>query len=489
MGMILNKLFSTICILALAFTAVNAMAEEEVTGPEGPAIDLKAQSIRYGTDTSEFFANGHVRVDYNGMILTSDSIQGNWDTGDVVAQGNVEFQNGVNRLKAQTFKYNLRTAVGLATNASTKVGPIFFTAEELRADPGRYSLINSRFTGCDLQKPHYYMIARELAVEPGKRITAKHVTFVLLGNKLFTVPNYQVDLRKKNGRGQDFPMIGISRRYGVFVGKQFDVMQGTKTSGVLDARLSTKQVLQLGLSFDQINGRPYFVRTSYRLPYYGGSKAGLLVSRVPEFGVRLTCGDVSPKLSVTQDQLDLFSGYASVLTKPDHPGRLNSISELGFGEFLEDPTHTSGGRADARVLAWTSPVKVFDPHTSVSAGIMARQSLYSNGKEYTVLGYRCSIGRQFGNNTAAEVTYATRSPFGTSPFDFDQIDLANELDVRVYFPVGRYNLEVGERYNLRGRSFYDYDLSISRTYHCLTPKITWRKRFSEVGIGVGIVAF
>jgi lipopolysaccharide export system protein LptA len=487
--MILNRFCIYIFALILTALALPILADGATPTKPDPMIDLQAQNIRYDMDDHKFFADGHVKAEYGDEILRADSMQGDLDTGDVVARGNVEYVKKDKRLKAETFNYNFNTEIGSGANAVAKVGPIFLNGTDLTSDSTQFVLHNADFTTCNAQTPHYYLHAKELIVQPGKQLIAKHVTIVLLGRKLFTVPSYSVNLNRPKETGQTFPMIGARKNYGAFVNQQFDLSRGSKTKGLLDVRLSTKQILQLGISYDQIDGKPFFVRTSYRLPYYGGSRTDLLVSRLPEVGMRFVTGDVTRKLTTTQDQLDIFSGYTSVLGKPKHPGGFNAITEVGLGEFAEYPTGISSARADARFLGWLSPIKIIDPFTTISPGIMARHSVYAGGKEYSVLGYRLSVGRHLGHDTAIEMTYAARSPSGSTPFQFDQIDLSHELDANVYFPVGAFNVILGGRYNLQNDSFFDSSLTISRTYHCLTPKIIWRNRFSEFSVGLGIVAF
>ncbi len=75
----------------------------------------------------------------------------------------------------------------------------------------------SKFTGCDLDSPHYYFDASEVIIYPGDHLIAKHATFRELNGKLplFYWPYLYISLKDKDQRL--VPEIGYSNSRGWFL--------------------------------------------------------------------------------------------------------------------------------------------------------------------------------------------------------------------------------------------------------------------------------
>ena len=483
----MTRSLTILWILALFSASAPAMtdpAAEEVS----PQIHVQADMSEYDPVGEQFTASGNVRVTYEDVLLTADTVSGDGATGDIEALGGVTFQSEGRSLTGESFTYNFKTKVGNARNASASIDNIFFRGEELKSEPGRYTVTGSSFTTCNAEKPHYHLSARELVIEPGKKLLARDVGIVLFGNRLIRVPKYSMGLSGEKESKSTFPAIGISGRYGIYAGYELDLATGPRTIGTLDVRLSTREVLQGGLMYDRLAGRPVFLRATYKQPFYGGGRSDLMVSRLPEIGVRFSSGRAAGRRSSAREPLDLSRGLIDPL-RPASPGiGLNVIGELGVGKLIEEPHQISSERVDGRVVAWLDPVGL-DSRTLVSPGVSARLSHYGGGDDYSALGFRLAVARRLGTDSFASLTYVTHSIHGQTPFEFDKIELADELAGRIRFPAGSVVLELGGRYDLRGHRFFDTEISVAKTMHCLEPKLTWRNRFQEFSVDVGLVGF
>jgi hypothetical protein len=401
----------------------------------------------------------------------------------------VEFQNGARNLRGQSFSYNFKTDVGLATDAVATADGVFFRGAELKSEPQKYTLTGSRFTTCNLERPHYYLSARELLIEPGKQLVAKDVSVVFYGRRLFNVPRYRIDLTRGKAKTLLYlPSVGISRRSGLFAGYQFDLGHGTVTRGTFDFRLSTKQVFQGGINYDRLGGRSIVLRADYREPWYGGNVANLMVSRLPEVAIRFGPQGEFDQFSSPREPLSLSRQLIDPLAEDTRPGRVVFLGEVGAGRFTEEPDFIRATRYDARAMAWLSPLEM-GRNNFVSPGIYGRVSSYGNGDEYTDLAFRLAVGRKLSETASVSATYIMHSTQGSTPFNFDHIEMTDELDLGAGFPIGAFRMEIGVRYNLQQQTVFDTDLSLSRVFHCMEPSITWKKRFREFAIGVGLVRF
>lgn len=370
----------------------------------------------------------------------------------------------------------------------TSIDNIYVRGEELKAEPGRYTILKSRFTTCDREEPHYCLSARELVIEPGKSLTARHTSLRLLGMRILTIPKYTVGLGPTAQRRMKLPTIGISDEYGAYAAYEFDISKKPRLIGGLDVRLSTREALQGGILCDQLAGRPIFARLTHRQPYYGGGRPDLLVSRLPEIGVRFCSGEVAESYALSRSPLDL-SGRTISPVRPVRPGRkLDVVAEIGLGRFTEEPDSVSSNRAELRAVAWLEPFAI-DSRTLFSPGVSARFSHYETGEDYGTFGLRLAVARRLGADSFVALSYITNSVRGSTPFQFDKVELREEVAGKVRFPLGNLTLEFGGRYDIRNPGLFDTEISVAQKFHCLEPKITWRSRFKEFSFGIGLVGF
>lgn len=452
-------------------------------------VRVAADNIEFTRESTDFQAEGNARVYYGDILLTADQVVGNALIGDVQALGNVQFQNGDRKLTGKSFRYNFKTDKGLAMDASAEVDRLFFHGAEMRAEPGKYTLTGSRFTTCDREPPHYYLSARELLIEPDTKLVAKDVKIVLYGRTIFRMPRYSVPMGSAKGKsGAKLPTLGVGEHSGVFAGYQFNLGDQVDSGGTLDLRLSTKWLVQGGVKYERISGGPFFGRVTYREPFNGGTKSYVMVSRLPEIGIRFGPKDALGQFSSSRESLSLTRGLIMPLDTEPSTSSVNFIGEIGTGKFSEDPDYVTDWRYDARALSWLKPIEL-GKETLFSPGVFARVSHYGNGDTYSDLGLRLAAARRMGSKSFVSLAYIAHSVHGQSPFTFDQVDLRDEVTARVGFPVGTYKLEVGGRYNLGNHDFFDTEVSIAKVFHCLEPSITWRKRSNSLSFNVGIVGF
>lgn len=452
---------------------------------------LTGSRLTYNLSTEEFTAGGGVNItesleDGSNVVLQALGIEGDWGEGEIEATGQVVFSQGKERsLSGDTFTYNFRTHKGIARNASAEIDKVYFHGEELRTEPDRYIISRSRFTTCDAENPHYYLSARELIVKPDERITVRGMGLNLLGHQLFRLPTFFVRIGDKGGRGMKLPILGVNSGQGVFAGYDFDLSLGP-TTGNLDLRMSTRQGIQGELAFQEIAGKPIFLRAAHRQPTYSGIRSDLLVSRLPEIGVRLNSSGLGD--SAVRNPRDLFRGAVNPFDFSTGSRGVRLMGEVGAGRFIEEPGDMTSDRVEGRVIAWIDPISL-DSHTVFTPGLSARLSHYGTGDDYSTLGLRLGVARALGKQSFASLAYITHSVHGNTPFDFDRLELEDELAGRVGFPLMGLNLELGGRYDLNGNKFFDSEITVSKVFHCLEPSITWRSRFKEISIGVGLVGF
>ncbi|MHB1000389.1 MAG: hypothetical protein ACYC27_14205 [Armatimonadota bacterium] len=475
-----------ICTIIASFSIVYSQTEDTPVSPEQIRVTADVQEYYY--DAQRFIAEGGARVTRGNEILSADRISGDVMTGDLQASGNVRYESPERTITGNSFVYNYQTKQGLVQEAAANQDNLFFKGQEIKAEPGRYTLIGSTFTTCGFEKPHYYLSAKELIIEPGKQLIARGVSIYLLNNKLLTIPKYRVDLTEGVQSKGKLPKIGYSEQYGFHTAYDFDLIHDEENDGSLDMRLSSRQTFQGGIKFDRIADKPIFARLTYREPAYGGAERDTVLSRLPEIGMRFYSDPALQIRRVDREPLYLSRQLIDPLSPVSKPGKVHIISEVSLGRFVEKPNGTGTERAEARTVAVMEPIPI-GANTSISPGAALRLSAYGNGDIYGLLGARLAVGRRISPTSSASLTYITHAVSGDTPFSFDRLEIRNELAGSINFMISDIKVGIRQRYDLHRSDIFDTEITLAKTFHCLEPSITWRDRFDEISFNIGITGF
>ncbi|MGB9587587.1 MAG: hypothetical protein ACPL7O_05350, partial [Armatimonadota bacterium] len=393
--------------------------------------------------------------------MTASNVSGNLRTGQIQASERVFLTQGNGRSFAgDSAEYNLHTDDGVIKNASAVLDGIHFRGSELRAEEDQYVINQSRFTTCDKEdNPHYYVSARQIRIEPGNNMTVRHASVHILGSDLLVIPKYRVDLKDSSRKGMKLPAVGMNSYYGPYVSYEFDISNSRQTFGGLAIRLSEKQALQGGILYDQIASRPVFFRFTYREPFYSGSRRDILLTRLPEAGIRFCSGPDAQRYALSRRYIDLAGETVSPGDRPTSKAKLNVVSEIGVGRFREEPSRARSARLDARTVAWLEPLCI-GSRVLFSPGVSGRISLYEHGDTYSALAVRLATSYEIYEKSYVSFSYIANTVYGNSPFAFDNVDLKQELVGKLVFPVGMLNLELKSRYDLRNRDVYDTEITV-----------------------------
>ncbi|MHB1455759.1 MAG: hypothetical protein ACYC0V_02480 [Armatimonadota bacterium] len=511
------KLRKLVYIIYIILSICGAVAADETSIALPNEISLKADGYEFNSDMTQMTAEGNVRVArgndiitadkvdanlmsgditasgnvtiiHGGDNMTTDKVNANLISGDIAASGNVKFKSPDRSLQGQSFTYNYNTQNGTAFNISGQAGPFYFKGTELKTETGQLTMKKSTFTACDRVKPHYRLIADEIILRPGISLVAKNVSIYIRSMKLFTVPRFKKDFLKDRSSLMSLPKVGYDES-GFSIGYKFDLNHGPETDSSIEIMLSSKFGIHGGLSYDRINGHPYFARLTVRELVQENAPRNTVVSRLPEVGIRLNSDVELNEKPVSREPLSL--GYQ--LLDPDArlSGRkhLNVVSELSMGRYVEKPdTNIDTLRADARVILSYDPLKrgsqiVFSP------AVFARYSIYKDHGSYGVGGLKLTAGKKIGSESYLSAAYITYSTTGQTPFNFDKIRVKEELVGTLHTNIYGTKIFLTEIYDIKRSSIFDTILVVSRKLHCIESSVTWSGRYRALSFDVKLAGF
>ncbi len=199
-----------------------------------------------------------VKIDIGEYHLEADRLEGDWDK-ELVLTGNPTLSvrgqtitgDGIYfRPRSKGYRVvNLHTVLSPDFIKSQLTVPLLLSGEEVSGTRNG-NLFGSKLiaTTCDNPDPHYYMLAQDVEVEPGKKATLRKVAFYLWGHKLLTLSKFVIPLDKapKRFSASHMPVVGQSVDEGYFAKQTFNTYIAEHVPGLVHVDLMQKKGLGLG---------------------------------------------------------------------------------------------------------------------------------------------------------------------------------------------------------------------------------------------------
>lgn len=448
-----------------------------------------------------------------GMILYGHSIEKNPEANTIVLTGEPEIVNGTDRLTAdritiqETEKlvtaegsvvirrpsgtifatratYNYADRTGTATEGNTIFGNYKVAAQEIRLLPGpAYRALRAKLTTCFEEKPHYQVYMREVDLVPNDHLTGRHVGIDLAGYRLATIPKYTKSL-KQGEPGEEkeslYPSFGYGNRQGFYLSRDFALRRSKPFW--LDAylQLNTFHEPTFGIR-SATPGKLQWVGSLFYRDIAENQRIPLLqVSRLPEVGVVW-----SPRRGVPRPGQFLAHQIPNVRA----PRALEFISPDWFvsaqataGYFRQHhgddvrggKTESKNGARAALQAQAVKPVMKLGPVTLNDVRFMARGSVYDTGDRFGLIG--TGIGKRYKlGRWELKLRRFDQWTAGRTPFMFDDVELRQEWRPQVEYRSREFSFSYAARLR-NGGGLYDQIISVSKLFHCIEPRLTYRVR-------------
>lgn len=205
--------------------------------PQEAGKDATISADSQQMDKGTYHWRGHVKVVYKDVRMTADEASFDDASGEVIARGNVVFDDLQSHLVAEEVHYNIKTQKGWFSNGVGNVhskgparprvlktqNPFYITAETVdRLDEDNYVVNNGSMTTCDCAKTGWSLSARQAHVTVDKKLVAHDAVFRFLGIPIFYFP-FVVDSLAREPRQTGFllPHVGNSTQKGYIIGDGF----------------------------------------------------------------------------------------------------------------------------------------------------------------------------------------------------------------------------------------------------------------------------
>jgi len=211
----------TVSILLLAGTlAVTTRHALSAELPKKIPVSVTADRLDYDRTTDVYIAEGHVKIEQEGVKLQADKVVLNNMTGEAVAEGNVYLQDKDNVVRAEKLTTNLNTSQGVIIkgNLFMKKDNYHLKGDVIeRRSETVYRVEHGEFTTCD--DDDWYIKADEMNIDTERYATGNHVSFKVGGLPVIYTPYILFPVRRQTGFL--LPTGGLSSKDGFFMENAF----------------------------------------------------------------------------------------------------------------------------------------------------------------------------------------------------------------------------------------------------------------------------
>jgi LptD protein len=236
------------------------------TGPD-ETVDVIADKESKNGDL--FIYEGYVNATQGDMRLQADHVTFNNTTGDMVAEGNVIFDQGADqRVTARRGEINWTTKKGVFwdttgfTNRTQTGDYVFFTAARAeKTGPDTYELYDADVTACEDVIPKWTFKTRRAELKMGDRVIMHNAVFRVKTLPAFVFPYAWIPAgRKERKSGFLLPNTGTSTQKGRTLKLAYYQTLGDSADITFRGDVYTQRGIGMGAEFRAQTGEKSFLR-------------------------------------------------------------------------------------------------------------------------------------------------------------------------------------------------------------------------------------
>jgi len=450
-------------LLALIFvfgTATTQAASNKSTASASNTkapIVVEADELYFSDASGDLYAKGNVQIKQNDDKVEADILKGNTQKNEVWTEGDAVLSRPGMKLTTTGMHYNLNDHSGSMQSSKGTIERLHITSKAITTAPVHTTMNNGTVTGCPAEVPDYHISADRVEIWPGDKMIAYNAKFWIKNTVIFSLPQYQSSLQEGQDSGFAFPKPSYSSDNGFGIEQHIEVPFSPRLAVFADL--------------------DYYSKVNFK-PMYG------LISRNSNFTAKLGYGNEEnddhewikkePELSLELKSQRL--GTSSLTLNASAAwGQWNEGSvrgtHSGFGLYLSNDPIAIGSK------------------TTLKLGTGFDRNFYGyNDSNNSVLHFDSMLDMKPNSRLNTWLGYSYSSNIGTTPYEFDRIDVSKEGRIGFMYQVDRLNgIGVKVRYDLEHGSTQDIDYTWKRNLHCFDANITYRAKRSEVRVKIDAV--
>jgi|GEM_PF-629423 len=181
-------------------------------------ITYEARQIIYDLETSTIILKDSSSIEYQDILLISDSAYYYIQTNQLEAFGNCDLRQSEDSIKGSYLRYNLDTQKALMLSGRTEIDNGFLDGREIYwIDEKTINAYHGIYTTCSDTPPHYHFYAPRMKVYLGDMVIARPIVLFVEGFPIAAAPFWFVPIASKRKSGLLPFRAGNSRVYGKYI--------------------------------------------------------------------------------------------------------------------------------------------------------------------------------------------------------------------------------------------------------------------------------
>lgn len=247
---------------------------DKETAQTTPRAALEEETVEIVSDKQSknadlFLYEGYVNATQGNIRLQADRVTFNSTTDDMVAEGNVIFDQGADqRVTAHRAEINWRTKRGIFwdstgfTNRTQTGDYVFFTAARVeKTGPDTYELYDASITACEDVIPKWSFKTRHAELKMGDRVVMRNAVFRVKTLPAFVLPYVWIPAtRRERKSGFLLPSTGNSNQKGRTLKLAYYQTLGQSADITFRGDVYTQRGLGMGAEFRAQTDEDSFLR-------------------------------------------------------------------------------------------------------------------------------------------------------------------------------------------------------------------------------------
>ena len=238
--------------LALLPSPVRSQERQRLSLEAGTPVTVYADRVENMERERLLLAEGNVQIEQGDVRLEADRVEINTETGEAVATGRVVMFDGRDRLTGERIEYNLRSGTGIVYKAEAAAEPHFFFGGDRmeRFGDKAYRISSGVFTTCEDESPAWSVRLGSATAYLDDWMWGTNGSFWVWKVPLVPfIPFFATSLRKDRHSGLLAPTFGSSTEKGFNVRQPIYIVLSDSQDLTLSPTYFQKRGLGLGATY------------------------------------------------------------------------------------------------------------------------------------------------------------------------------------------------------------------------------------------------
>jgi lipopolysaccharide assembly outer membrane protein LptD (OstA) len=189
----LLQFFSLICFIFL-FVCLPIYAQ----GQKLP-VTINADQINYLQQKGQIIAEGNVTMEYKGTKIYCDKATYDAEVNKAHIIGDVKIERDGSTTFGQDVVYDFNTMKADIEKVKISQPPMYGQADQIKKEgENKYVLNKGYVTTCDLEDPHYKLVAKKVFIYPDDKVVAKNMILKIGNFPVFYIPYFSQSLEDRS---------------------------------------------------------------------------------------------------------------------------------------------------------------------------------------------------------------------------------------------------------------------------------------------------